>query len=94
MRRYINEIDKKILNIVYTQEELDEMKELAKAWRNIKNEKRNIEIKIKDNCGYVIRELEYAEINYNALGDEFYVSYKDDNPKTLFKRIKDFFKMI
>ena len=31
MRKYINEIDAKILKIVYTQEELSEMKEFAKT---------------------------------------------------------------
>ena len=93
MRKYINEIDAKILKIVYTQEELDEMKEFTKVWRNMEYEKHKLEIKIKDDLkGYVIGELEDVEINYNSLGDVFYVSYKDDNKpkKNLFKRIKDF----
>ena len=93
MRRYINEIDKKILNIVYTREELNEMKEFTKVWKNIEYEKHKLEIKIKDDLkGYVIGELEDVELNYISFNDTFYISYKDDNKlkKNLFKRIKDF----
>lgn len=93
MRKYINEIDEKILKIVYTQEELDEMKEFTKVWRNMEYEKRKLEIKIKDDLkGYVIGELEDVELNYISFDDKFYISYKDDNKpkKNLFKRIKDF----
>lgn len=93
MRKYINEIDEKILKIVYTQEELDEMKEFTKTWRNMEYEKHKLEIKIKDDLkGYVIGELEDVELNYVSFNDTFYISYKDDNKpkKNLFKRIKDF----
>lgn len=93
MRKYINEIDEKILKTVYTQEELDEMKEFTKVWRNMEYEKHKLEIKIKDDLkGYVIGELEDVELNYISFNDTFYISYKDDNKpkKSLFKRIKDF----
>jgi len=96
MRRYINEIDGKILKVVYNQEELDEMKEFAKACNKMEFEKRKLECKIREDLkGYVIGELEDVEINYSVLKDEFYVSYKDNEyeirtKKFLFKRIKDF----
>ena len=92
MRKYINEIDEKILKTVYTQEELDKMKEFTKTWRNIEYEKQKLEIKIKDDLkGYVIGELEDVELNYVSFNDTFYISYKNDNKpkKNLFKRIKD-----
>lgn len=94
MRKYINEIDGKILKIVYNQEELDEMKEFAKVYNKMESEKRKLEIKIKDDLkGYVIGELEDVELKYMSLNDYFYISYKDNKPKKkiLFKRIKDFF---
>lgn len=55
MREYINEIDSKILKILYTPEELEEMKEFTRQYKLMRDEKYSREMKIKkDLKGYVI----------------------------------------
>ena len=97
MREYRNQIDDKIIKIAFTDEELLEFKEIAKAYDEIVQFKRSAERNIKQKLeGYVIGELESINLLYIAYTKEIIFQYAFENEKqkeeTLSDKIKGFFK--
>ena len=97
MRQYRNQIDNKIIKSAFTEEEIQEFKEIAKAYEEILQAKRSAERKIKDKLeGYVIGELESINLSYIAYTKEVIFQYSFENEKqkeeTLSDKIKGFFK--
>lgn len=80
MRQYRNQIDNKIIKAVFTEEEIKEFKEIAKAYDEIVQLKRTTEKEIKDKLeGYVIGELECVNLSYIAYTKEIIFQYSFEN---------------
>lgn len=97
MREYRNQIDNKIIKTAFTEEEIQEFKEIAKAYDEIVQAKRSAERKIKEKLeGYVIGELKDINLLYIAYTEEIIFQYSFENEKqkeeTLSEKIKGFFK--
>lgn len=96
MRKYKNEIDEKIIKIAFTDEELLEFKEIAKAYEEIKRVKYETERKMKEKLeGFVIGDLQGINLWYSAYDNSLLIQYKDDSEQkeqTLSDKIKGFFK--
>ena len=97
MREYRNQIDDKIIKSAFTEEEIQEFKEIAKAYDEIIKLKRSTERNIRQRLeGYVIGELEGVNIMYNSTKEEIIVQYTIENEKqkeeTLSDKIKGFFR--
>jgi hypothetical protein len=93
MRQYINQIDDKIIKMIFSQDELSEYKEITKKYIEAKNKKQDAETTImKKLKGAVIGELEGVDLQYLAHGDTFYIAYKDQSYKmSLWGRVKFIF---
>ena len=97
MREYRNQIADKIIKSAFTEEEIQEFKEIAKAYDEIIKLKRSTERNIRQRLeGYVIGELEGVNIMYNSTKEEIIVQYTIENEKqkeeTLVDKIQSFFK--
>lgn len=97
MREYRNQIADKIIKSAFTEEEIQEFKEIAKAYDEIIKLKRSTERNIRQRLeGYVIGELEGVNIMYNSTKEEIIVQYTIENEKqkeeTLVDKIQGFFK--
>lgn len=97
MREYRNQIDNKIIKTVFTEEEIQEFKEIAKAYDEIVQLKLSAEFEIKKRLeGCVIGELESINLLYIAYTKEIIFQYAFENEKqkeeTLSDKIKGFFK--
>lgn len=94
MRKYINQIDDRIIATILSENELIEYKDIAKKYSELKSAKHKAEKEIMTKInGAVIGELEEIEINYLAFGNTFYISYKDKSKEiSLFNKIKSIFK--
>ena len=90
---YINEIDPKIIEMVFSKEEITEYKEIAKLSYVIKESKYKLEQDVKKRLkNVVIGDLENIKLNYLAYGNTFYISYDSYNYKmNLLDRIKFLF---
>lgn len=97
MREYRNQIADKIIKSAFTEEEIQEFKEIAKAYDEIIKLKRSAERNIGQRLeGYIIGELEGVNIMYNSTKEEIIVQYTIENEKqkeeTLVDKIQGFFK--
>lgn len=92
MRQYKNQIDNKIIKIAFTEEEIQEFKELAEAYDKILELKRSYERNIKDKLeGLVIGELEGVNICLAGFHNELVIQYthnNEDNNETLLDKLK------
>lgn len=96
MRKYKNEIDEKIIKIAFTDEELLEFKEIARAYEEIKRVKQDTEREMKEKLkGFVIGELQGINLRYSEYDKSLLIQYKDDyeqKSETLSDKIKGYFK--
>lgn len=89
MRKYINQIDDKLINMMFTSEELEEYREITTKYNQVKNDKQLGEIEAKNKLASVtIGELDGIQFNFSAYSGDFYMSYIDPNLSyTLYERI-------
>ena len=97
MREYRNQIDDKIIKSAFTEEEIQEFKEIAKTYEEIVQAKRSAEFEIKKRLeGYVIGELESINLSYIAYTKEIIFQYAFENEKqkeeTFVEKIKGIFR--
>lgn len=89
MRKYINQIDDKLINMIFTSEELKEYREITSKYNQVKNAKRLGEIKANNKlASVVIGKLNGIQFNFIEYNGDFYMSYTNPNPSyTLWDRI-------
>lgn len=89
MRNYINQINDKLINMIFTSEELEEYREITSNYNQVKNDKRRGESEAKNKlASVVIGELDGIQFNFSAYSGDFYMSYTNPNPSyTLWDRI-------
>ena len=93
MRQYINQIDNKIIKVIFSQDELSEYKEIAKEYVEARSKKQDAEIMIMKKLeGAVIGKLEGVGLWYLHHNDTFFIAYTEQsNQVSLWGRIKFIF---